>query len=418
MFSKPLRNVVAADVELVCSSRLPEGPEVEYKEALPTKSGTDPWVNGGDHIGERARKKVLEEIVAFANAFGGTLVIGIAETAEKPARANNIKPIPRCVELAERLSLQCRDCIDPKIPLIEIAGVPTQNDGAGIVIIRTPRSRMAPHRHAITRECYIRRADRSEKMTMREIQDLTLNVERGLAAIESRFDERKRLYANFLSTYGNSSRTFGMRASLQPMSSLFIRDVHKNFDVLPEVYSFPATLNSENAIELSFNFLGSDWRPALRGSRCRTESGNSIAQLEVHCDGFIEYQFVMAEPAESRARFYRSWFMAVACSAMVTGEKFRQAAQTPVVEYALEIALSSLGGSTPVGMYGRGHDFGQRLGPLAEGNWYFPRYSVASPNEFQQLASEIERDFWNLCGHEWNNTIAVDFSDVLPTSGT
>ena len=98
--------------------------------------------------------------------------------------------------------------------------------------------------------------------------------------------------------------------------------------------------------------------------------------------------------------------------------KFRQAAQTPVVEYALEIALSSLGGSTPVGMYGRGHDFGQRLGPLAEGNWYFPRYSVASPNEFQQLASEIERDFWNLCGHEWNNTIAVDFSDVLPTSGT
>jgi hypothetical protein len=192
VFSKPLRNVVAADVELVCSSRLPEGPEVEYKEALPTKSGTDPWVNGGDHIGERARKKVLEEIVAFANAFGGTLVIGIAETAEKPARANNIKPIPRCVELAERLSLQCRDCIDPKIPLIEIAGVPTQNDGAGIVIIRTPRSRMAPHRHAITRECYIRRADRSEKMTMREIQDLTLNVERGLAAIESRFDERKR----------------------------------------------------------------------------------------------------------------------------------------------------------------------------------------------------------------------------------
>ena len=62
-------------------------------------------------------------------------------------------------------------------------------------VFHVPRSRMAPHRHTANKECYVRRADRTEKMTMREIQELTLQVERGLAAIERRFEERRELFS-------------------------------------------------------------------------------------------------------------------------------------------------------------------------------------------------------------------------------
>ena len=69
---------------------------------------------------------------------------------------------------------------------------------------------MAPHRHTVTKECYIRRADRTEKMTMREIQDLTLQVERGLVKIERRFGEREELFASIWdeSTAGSAPRVW------------------------------------------------------------------------------------------------------------------------------------------------------------------------------------------------------------------
>ncbi len=182
MFGKKLTDITRDDVNLLIAEAELEGAEVEFKETLPAKNGRDPWFDSQDRIGDRARNELLEEVISFSNAYGGTLVVGVAETDDKPARAAAICALPRCVELAERLRLQCRDCIEPQIPLLEVIGVPTESDGSGVVIFKVPRSRMAPHRHAVTKECYIRRADRTERMTMREIQDLTLQVQRGLVS--------------------------------------------------------------------------------------------------------------------------------------------------------------------------------------------------------------------------------------------
>ena len=98
--------------------------------------------------------ELLEEAVAFANAYGGALLLGIRESESRPPVAAEITPIPKCQELAERLNLVFRDCVEPQIPVIEIFAVPTDGD-CGVVVIRTGRSRMAPHRVKPTRKCPI-----------------------------------------------------------------------------------------------------------------------------------------------------------------------------------------------------------------------------------------------------------------------
>ena len=141
-------------------------------------------MDGKDQIGDRARNKVLEEAVAFANAHGGALLIGIKESDTKPPVAAEIKPLPRCAELAERLGLMFRECVEPQLPWLEVFGVPIEGKN-GVVVIRVGRSRLAPHRVKPTHVCPVRRADRCDSMTMREIQDMTLTGGKFTPAVQT-----------------------------------------------------------------------------------------------------------------------------------------------------------------------------------------------------------------------------------------
>ncbi len=178
IFSKSLADIIPEDIRHLVEDDIPEGRQLEFKKTLPWKDEPDPWLQGRDRIGTHARNKLLSEMVAFANAHGGTLIIGIGETEEKPPRAAEIVPLQRCAQLGEKISLCARDCISPQLPELRAQGVEMNGEGAGVVLIRVSRSRLAPHRLEQTRECYIRRNDRCERMTMREIQDVTLNMAR------------------------------------------------------------------------------------------------------------------------------------------------------------------------------------------------------------------------------------------------
>ena len=125
----------------------------------------------------------------FANAYGGAVLLGIRESKEKPPVAAKIVPIQRCADLTERLKLVFRDRVEPQLPRIDILAVRTEGE-SGVVIIRVGRSRLAPHRVTRTLVCPVRRSDRCEEMSMREIQDMTLNVSRGLERLERRLLER------------------------------------------------------------------------------------------------------------------------------------------------------------------------------------------------------------------------------------
>ena len=190
ILSRPVDRIGIGDIDSLIAMKVPESEQIEFKVRLPTKRhSADPWMSDEARIGDRARDAVLEEVTAFANAFGGALLLGIRESDAKPPVAEEIAPVPRCTELAERLKLMFRDCVEPPLPLIEIVGVPVRDD-CGVVVIRVGKSRLAPHRVKTTLVCPVRRQDRCEKMTMREIQDMTLNVSRGLERLDKRLQER------------------------------------------------------------------------------------------------------------------------------------------------------------------------------------------------------------------------------------
>ena len=103
-FEKNLSQLTADDIDWLVESEIQEGQDIDFKRDLPTENGQkDRWHSKGDKIGDYAKTLIVREIVAFANAQGGSLVLGVDESADKPSRAAKLAPIPNAIELADRL---------------------------------------------------------------------------------------------------------------------------------------------------------------------------------------------------------------------------------------------------------------------------------------------------------------------------
>jgi len=296
IFSQNLDTINKSDIDQIIAEGVPENDQIEFKRSLPAnKKCLDSWETGENKIGDKARNEILEEIVAFANAHGGHLLLGIDETTEKPARASAIVPIQRCAELADKLRLYARDCIEPQLPIFHTAGIETDGKGGGVVIIRVPQSRLAPHRLIPTKQCYIRRADRSEKMTMREIQDLTLNVNRGLDAIDRHFNQmHEKFYSRINKIKSQSNQPLvGIRATAIPVSGeLFIERVHNNPDVEPVYGSFKSFLAHGGNFLFDVPNAGISSRPILRGTQKISEGNSFHLSLEILSSGMVSYNLI------------------------------------------------------------------------------------------------------------------------------
>src|SRR5262245_5442163 len=129
MFGKRLSQITVDDLHRLVSEETPESAELEFKAQLPAKEGRDRWWIDQQQIGDKAKIEIVEEVIAFANAHGGLLLIGIDETEDHPHRACAITAVPKCHDLASRLKLVCRDLIEPQIASIEVEGIATHQDG-------------------------------------------------------------------------------------------------------------------------------------------------------------------------------------------------------------------------------------------------------------------------------------------------
>jgi predicted HTH transcriptional regulator len=103
MLAKPFDQITADDIRDLCARGAYENQLLEFKRELPAeRKRPDPWPTGGDFTAY-ARDRLFREIVAFANAQGGTLVLGIEETRDQPPRAATIYRLPRIHDLATRM---------------------------------------------------------------------------------------------------------------------------------------------------------------------------------------------------------------------------------------------------------------------------------------------------------------------------
>ena len=75
MFGKRPSELTPDDIQRIVDENYQEGAEFELKATLPAKKGNDPWIDGKGRIGDHARNELIAEVIAFANAHGGTLLV-------------------------------------------------------------------------------------------------------------------------------------------------------------------------------------------------------------------------------------------------------------------------------------------------------------------------------------------------------
>ncbi len=172
--TKPLDEITWQDIETLAASGAAEDAMLEFKGLLPEKNGKQhPWYDGRDDITTPTRDKLAEEVVALANAYGGRLVIGIAETQDRPRKAAGTAPLPRCGKFAEQFEQALRSLIDPPIGGLQLkAIVDPSTEDAGAVVIAVPASDIAPHGIGRPPSAYVRRGTSCDPMTMRDLQSV------------------------------------------------------------------------------------------------------------------------------------------------------------------------------------------------------------------------------------------------------
>jgi hypothetical protein len=279
---------------------LAESLVVEFKEDLASLGGSrkmpHPWHSGGK-LDDYAKGKLFKEIVAFANTSGGSLVLGVMESASKPPTATAIKHIPRCVELAEALE-RAAQSIDPPIPLLGVQGVPLQADGSGVLIFRIPASRTAPHR-STDKDCYIRRGTNSVPMSMREIRDMTLSSVWREDRLQKQFDLSAGEFSAWLPSPCKSERVkspgmVGIRVTAVPIGAEF--EVKRLFGRalqlgIRQTYSIAVTdYGSTFTAEADAIRLPDRERSIVRGSKL-IDADQTLAFITVRDNGTVNVGF-------------------------------------------------------------------------------------------------------------------------------
>ena len=412
VLSKPADQVNIRDIEALIELEVPEGEQIEFKETLSTKgSEVDPWMAGKDQIGDRAKNELLQEVVAFSNAHGGCLILGIRESNTKPPVAARISPIPKCADLAERLKLVFRDRVEPQLPQIEVFAVSVDGE-KGVVLCRVGKSRGAPHRVTKTLVCPVRRSDRCEPMTMREIQDMTLNVSRGLEWLEKRLSARSEGFQQEFKRLLTPEDAFGVRLTGAPVGNDIRIDrvfregrLAKEFD---EPWCTVLRLQDSSVRELNGRWeTPIHWQPRLRATRAEISYDFTSAKRdynsyrELHCDGLVELGFVCVGRVSGGREGQKHHLPAdlpveAFANLVVWADRVRRQAFVPMAEYALDVEIHVIGGAVDVGTdaprpYWDG---------LSIGSTNFPRYPLGNSEEIPSLVNLFWRDFWHAVGRD------------------
>lgn len=421
VLTKDIGDIGIDDVRALIDSQVREGQEIEFKEDLSTKKrSSDAWREG--RLGDAAKQTILKQVTAFANAYGGALLLGIGESQTKPRVAERVSPIPRCADLAERLKLVVRDGVEPQVPNVEIAAIPMEDDD-GVVVVRVGASRMAPHRVKSTRVCAVRRDDRTEEMTMREIQDMTLNVARGMERVERRFGERAERFVHEFARLQVPEQAWGIRVTALPVrDDLRIERVYSRFHVDARfVEPWRRVLCGGGAAHRWMDNAPKpdSWRPILRGARATYYSDQPAnspfdCYREIRCDGLAEAGCVSCRTGPNEETLYLPEGLPVVLLAntLTQAHCLRTEAGAPTAEYGVEVQFR-VAGALPVRLVTdelppREWVLRRDLGPL-------PRYSLVSAGEVPAILTTFYQDLWDNLGIAMN---AEQFSMPDWPSGT
>jgi hypothetical protein len=178
-------------------------------------------------------------------------------------------------------------------------------------------------------------------MTMRDIQDLTLNIERGLEKIDKIFLQRREKFESWV-----DNGWVGIRSTAIPMSSdIYFDRVFRKPGITSNEYPSFISVNGKR-INLYHVELSSE-HPILRGTKSEGNSGNCDKYREVYCNGMMENgeKYNSSEsikPADLMPHeIYIPWLLAIFIQTILDVHCIRVAAGASSIEYGLEIEIFS-----------------------------------------------------------------------------
>jgi hypothetical protein len=401
--------------------------ELEFKGALPfvpTKGQpavADRWIEKGDRVGDYARDQVLAEMIAFANADGGTLVLGLHETKDEPRRAERLEDLPKCEELAKRFLDAAEDVIEPRLPSISVRALVASGDGSGYILMRVGKSSVGPHRLTTTREFYVRRGERAARMSVREITARTLDLARTGDRVEALFAARhevaRRIYAALLKDAAGKPtdwiKPLLVRVTAAPTVHQDIPNITQRSDLWWTGQGFSAVVNG-NDYPCSYPARGFNQRPNVRLRSLVYEDylqSDGTSRL-IRNDGLVEFSLVHPIRSANRgsdSRVYVGWLIGLIAGVVTQVNHIRSRLAWDAVEYGLEIQIWS---TAPLGVFWNDDGFSTGQTIKAELPLTLPRYSLASGDDDDGLVTTVVRDLMNSCGINSEIVCKLPWSDL------
>jgi hypothetical protein len=424
---KSLHDLSVADLDALVSSEARETDELEFKGALPfvpTKGQpavADRWIEKGDRVGDYARNEILAELVAFANADGGTQILGLHETKDEPRRAEALQPLPNCEGLARRLLDATEDIIEPRLPIIEVRPIPAATDGSGYVVFRIGKSLSGPHRLTTTREFYVRRGERATRMTVREIKDHTLEMLRFADQLEAKFTEQHHATAREYQRLVRDAQgkpqgvpPLIIRVTAIPITPQSIPNLTRSQQLWWKGKGFRLKVDGDE-IECGFPLDRCDGHPRVRLRSFVADVNpeySSVPRL-LRADGLVEFMMSVHvrdtnQGRSSPARIYIGWVVSLIVGTMCQVEHLRKRLAWDAVEFGLEIEVQT---EEPLNVaWTDRHHNGVTLQsglPLL-----LPRYSLTADSPKDDLITSIVRDLIDACGSTWDQKCAVPWESL------
>ena len=170
IFSKPIDQLDIDDIKVFCEERIKEGFNLEYKE---------------DFTGR------LEKVIcAFANTWGGVILLGVGEDEEgRPILPVGGIPFEKGLDV--RVTNIVVDNIYPPVFCQKnVIRFKANGDNKAIVVIAVPESDMTPHSVDHRRSIYVRTDDRNKPEQRATVEELEWLMDKRRKSIEL----RERLY--------------------------------------------------------------------------------------------------------------------------------------------------------------------------------------------------------------------------------
>lgn len=146
-FDKPIHDLTFEDVVAFCKKQLPEGKQLDYKYFLP-----------------KNKEKFAKVVASFANATGGTVIIGVNDDKNDKPRPP-FTGIPYHEKMRNTIEDVIQTYIDP-IVFVDVNICVSKDGQRMFVVVGIPQSNLTPHLVGKLKRAYIRTGQSSRPETI------------------------------------------------------------------------------------------------------------------------------------------------------------------------------------------------------------------------------------------------------------